>query len=182
LNRGILCAIGLGLLACRATPSGGAFGHTLARGDELADVPVDAMVVRIDARTVHSWGLLEVPDGSRLQAAYAGVDAIARAELLKLVRVRVADLMVSVDSTDPARRDAYERTLEAVAGSLRHGGELQHGWARVQRGSGIVLRVWARLTVARAEIEAALRAAHMEADIALPKGEGARQDMERTTP
>jgi hypothetical protein len=170
------------LLACRPTHSGGAFGHTIARGDELADVAVDAMAVRIEARSVSSWGMLEVPDGSRLQAAYAGVDAIARAELLKLVRVRVADVMVSVDSTDPTRRDAYERTIEAVAGSLRNGGEVQHGWARVQRGSGIVLRVWARLTVARAEIEAALRGAHTEGDIALPKSVDAGQDPERTTP
>lgn len=160
-------AFALCLLACR--PQGtAAFGHMLERGDTLADVRVEEMTAHITESTVSAWGLLEVPDGSRLQTAYAGVDAIARAELLKLVRVRVAGVMVSVDSSDPARRYAYERTVEAVAGSLRRAGNVQHGWARVRQAERIVLRVWAQLTVPRADVEAALAASLTTGDVALP--------------
>jgi hypothetical protein len=169
MNPRIPLAFALCLLACR--PQGtGSFGHTLERGGTLADVRVEDMTVRITESTVSAWGLLEVPDGSRLQAAYAGVDAIARAELLKLVRVRVAGLMVSVDSSDPARRDAYERIVEAVAGSLRRAGSTQHGWARVKQAERIVLRVWSQLTVPRADVEAALAASHAAGNPALPAG------------
>lgn len=159
----IFLACALCLLACR--PQGmAAFGTALERGDTLADVRVEEMTPRITDSTVSAWGLLEVPDGSRLQTAYAGVDAIARAELLKLLRVRVAGVMVSVDSSDPARRQAYERTVEAVAGTLRSAGNIQHGWARVKQQERIVLRVWAQLTVPRADLNAALSAD----EIALP--------------
>jgi hypothetical protein len=168
MNRTIPLALGLVLLACGHAASGDAFGHTLERGGELADVTVDAMTMRIDESTVSSWGLLEVPDGSRLQAAYAGVDAIARAELLKLIRVRVAGVMVSVDSTDPARRAVYERNIEAVAGSLRSVGVIARGWARVRQPARVVLRVWARLTVPRADIDAALRSVHAEPELEHP--------------
>lgn len=167
MNPRTYLAFALWLLACR--PQGMAsFGQTLERGDRLADVRVEDMTARITESTVSSWGLLEVPDGSRLQAAYAGVDAIARAELLKLVRVRIAGVMVSVDSSDLARRAAYERTVEAVAGSLRRAGSTQHGWARVQQRDRIVLRVWSQLTMPRADVEAALLASRAAADPALP--------------
>jgi hypothetical protein len=167
MNPTTILAFALCLLACR-TQATASFGHTLERGDTLADVRVEDMTVQIGESTVRAWGLLEVPDGSRLAVAYAGVDAIARAELLKLVRVRVAGVMVSVDSSDPARRTAYERTLEAVAGSLRRAGSTQHGWARVQQGERVVLRVWSRLSVPRADVEAALVASRAAGDIALP--------------
>jgi hypothetical protein len=138
----------------------------LERGGELAP-RLDETHVTIDRDTVTAWGVIEVPDGSRLQATYAGVDAIARTELLKLVRVRLADVMVSVDSTDPARRDAYEHTVEAVAGTLHRTGTPHHGWERVQRRDQIILRAWSRVSVPRAELE---RALHDSADIPLPDG------------
>jgi hypothetical protein len=166
-------AFALSLLACHPPASGGAFGHTLERGGALAEVHIDEMNVQITEHSVSTWGLLEVPDGSRMQAAYAGVDAIARAELLKLIRVRVAGEMVSIDSTDPARRDAYERTVEVVAGSLRRAGTTEHGWERVQQGSTVILRIWSRLTVPRADVEAALQAAQSEGELVLPSGVGA---------
>lgn len=127
----------------------------LERGGESLHLEQTNLVVTHDAIT--AWGVIEVPDGARLQAAYAGADALARAELLKFLRVRIADVMVSVDSTDPARRDAYEHTVESVAGSLRHAGTAQHSWERVQQASDVILRVWSRLTVPRADVDAALQ-------------------------
>ncbi|MET0286539.1 MAG: hypothetical protein ABW352_18800 [Polyangiales bacterium] len=144
------------LLACR--PSGqSAFGDVLERGGELGKVDVAETKLEVSDSTVTAWGVLEVPDGSRMQATYAGVDAIARAELLKFIRVRVASVMVSVESSDPARNDAYERIVESVSGSLRHAGTTKHAWERVQHPDRVILRVWSRLTVPRADVEALLR-------------------------
>lgn len=153
-------------LACHAPAS--PYGEVVARGGELGGVPISQMLPHIGPHAVTAWGLLEVPAGSRLGAAYAGVDAVARSELLKLVRVRIASVMVSVDSTDPSRQRAYEHTVEQVSGALRHAGRSEHGWERVQRGDQTLLRVWSRLTVPRADLAAALDAARAEGGLELP--------------
>jgi hypothetical protein len=155
--RRILLAVCLQLLACR--PSGqSAFGEVIERGGELGNVDLEQAKVEVGRDAVTAWGVLEVPDGSRMQATYAGVDAIARAELLKFIRVRVASVMVTVESTDPARNRAYERIVESVRGSLRRAGTTRHAWERVQHTDRVILRVWSRLTVPRAEVDALLRA------------------------
>jgi hypothetical protein len=144
-------------LAC-AHASGGARGEEiLERGGELADVQAERQTVTVTASTVTVWGLTEVPDGSRMQMAFAGVDAIARAELLRVVQVRVAEVVTDVDSTDPNRRSITMETREAVDGVLASSGPLPHGWARVRRGGEIVIRLWARLEVPRAGLETAVR-------------------------
>jgi hypothetical protein len=127
----------------------------LERGGELADVRVLRASVDVEPRHVVVWGLSEVPDGSRLQMVLAGVDSLARSELLKVVEVRVRGLNV-VREDSAGGRDVLVETLEATSGVLDQGGPLPHGWARVQRKDGIVLRVWARLEVPRAKLESAL--------------------------
>ena len=92
-----------------------------------------------------------------MQAAFAGVDAITRSELLKAVEVRVAEVVTDVDSTDPNRRAITVETFEAVDGVLARGGPLPHGWARIRRGDAVVIRLWARLEVPRAGLETAVR-------------------------
>jgi hypothetical protein len=165
----ILAAVSLSwVLACHHAGSADLWGRVLARGGELAEVTVDMTKVTVAESTVTLWGVIEVPDGSRMQAAYAGVDAVARSELLKLIRVRIADVMVSVESTEPARRVALEHTFEAVSGVIRHAGIPQHGWERVQRGDQVVLRVWARLSIPKADLKSALEAAHTAGDVELP--------------
>jgi hypothetical protein len=156
------------LLACRPASHEEAFGRILQRGGELADVQIDQRKPSIGPHAVSAWGVLEVPDGARMQAAHAGVDAIARSELLKLVRVRIADVMVSVDSTDPARREAHEHTVEVAAGRLRRAGQARHAWERVQQGERVIMRVWSCLTIPRAEFDQALREASTAGDLQLP--------------
>jgi hypothetical protein len=149
-------------LGCHHAGASNLHGRVLARGGELGGVSLEDKKAIITNTTVSVWGVIEVPDGSRMQATYAGVDAITRSELLKLIRVRIQDEVVSVDSTDPARRDVYERTVESVAGSLRGAGEKAYGWERVQRGEQVVLRVWSRLSVPIADVNAALQAARAQ--------------------
>lgn len=145
------------------------FGTTLARGGALADADVTDMTTEITHDSVSTWGVIDVPDGSRLQAAYAAADALARAELLALIRVRVAGVMVSVDSSDPAHRQASEHVVEAVSGVLRNAAVTEHGWARVDQHARARLRVWSRLRVPRADVAATIRSAEGEGDIALPE-------------
>ena len=133
--------------------------EVLERGGELADADAVRAKVSVTADRVSVWGMTEVPDGSRMQMALAGVDAITRSELLKSIEVRVSGVVTSVESTDPARRSVVVETVEAVSGALSSAGPLAHGWARVRRGDKIVLRLWARLDVARTVLESAVRAA-----------------------
>ena len=143
--------------AC-AHASGGVRGEeVIERGGELADARAERATVTVTADTITVWGLVEVPDGSRMQAAFAGVDAITRSELLKAVQVRVAEVVTDMDSTDPSRRSITMETMEVVDGVLARGGPLPHGWARIRRGDTVVIRLWARLDLPRAGLENAVR-------------------------
>jgi hypothetical protein len=133
--------------------------EVLERGGELADVDAARATVSVTADRVVVWGVTEVPDGSRMQMALAGVDAITRSELLKAIEVRVSGVVTSVESSDPAGRSVVVETVEAASGVLSQTGPLPHGWARVRRGDKIVLRLWARLDVPRTILESAIRAA-----------------------
>jgi hypothetical protein len=144
-------------LACAHAPSGVRGEEVLERGGELADARAERATVEVTADTITVWGLLEVPDGSRMQAAFAGVDAITRSELLKAIEVRVAEVVTDVDSTDPSRRSITAETFEAVDGVLARGGPLPHGFARIRRGDKVIIRLWARLQVPRAGLETAVR-------------------------
>lgn len=132
-------------------------GDLLERGGELAQAHPERATVAVTADTVTVWGITEVPDGSRLQMALAGVDAITRAELLKVVEVRVTSTETDVESSDPRHRALTLETVEAVDGVLDRAAPMPHGWARVRRGDEVVLRLWARLEVPRESVEAALR-------------------------
>ncbi|MGC9983080.1 MAG: hypothetical protein ABSF35_05530 [Polyangia bacterium] len=133
--------------------------EVLERGGELANADAVRAKVLVTADRVSVWGMTEVPDGSRMQMALAGVDAITRSELLKSIEVRVSGVVTSVESTDPSRRSVVVESVEAVSGALSETGPLPHGWARVRRGDKVVLRLWARLDVARIVLESAIRAA-----------------------
>lgn len=160
----ISLALSVVLLGCgHASP--GATGpapsreEVLERGGELADADAVRATVSVTADRVVVWGVTEVPDGSRMQMALAGVDAIARSELLKAIEVRVSGVVTSVESSDPARRRVVVETVEAVRGALTKAGPLPHGWARIRQGDKIVLRLWARLDVPRKTLESAIHTA-----------------------
>jgi hypothetical protein len=78
------------LLGCAHASPAPLGEEVLDRGGELADIQAERRTVEVTGSTVTVWGLTEVPDGSRMQMALAGVDAITRSELLKAVQVRVA--------------------------------------------------------------------------------------------
>lgn len=155
----LVCLPALLALACAHASSGsGARGEVvLERGGELAHLQAERQPVLVTAETITVWGMTEVPDDSRMSLAMAGVDAIARAELLKIVQVRVAEVVTDVDSTDPSRRSITDETVEMVDGVLAGTGPLPHGWARVRRDGATVVRLWARLTVPRATLESGVR-------------------------
>jgi hypothetical protein len=157
----LLLALGCGAVSGNAAePSPAALPgeQVLEHGGELREQwPERSLEVTPDV--VHVWGVSEVPDGSRLQLALSGVDAITRSELLKAVSVRVQSVLHDVESNTPERRALSLQTTESVAGVLERAGPLPHGWARVQRGERVVLRLWARLTLSRSELETALRGA-----------------------
>lgn len=160
------CAAALLLaLGCASAPpqaTGLPGEEVLERGGELREQWPERSLEVTEER-VRVWGISEVPEGSRLQLALSGVDAITRAELLKAVRVRVQAVLLDVESSAAQRGAAGPETLslqitESVSGMLDRAGPLPHGWARIRRGDRVVLRLWARLDVQRSALEAALRA------------------------
>jgi hypothetical protein len=156
----VVLALAAGALAGCGHAAGAGPGRgeeVLERGGELAAADAVRATVTVTPASVTVWGLSEVPDGSRMQMAFAGVDAITRAALLKSVEVRISDLVASTESTDEARRTVVIQTVETVDGVLPRATKLPHGWARVRRNGEVVLRVWARFEVPRAELEGAVR-------------------------
>lgn len=139
-------------------------GGLVLQGEELLELGGELgeqwpeRSLELTAEGVRVWGITEVPEGSRLQLALSGVDAITRAELLKAVRVRVESVLLDVQAGDAQRQALVLRTVESVSGLLDRAGPLPHGWARLRRGDAVVLRLWARLEVARSVLEAALEA------------------------
>jgi hypothetical protein len=144
----------LAVACAHAGPTG---EQVLERGGQIAYIRIEHAPVEISSTTITVWGTSEVPDGSRMQMALAGVDAITRSELVKAVQVRVASVVTDRESTDPARRSITVETFEAVDGVLAQAGPLPHGWARVRRGNDTVIRIWARLEIPRAALEGAVR-------------------------
>jgi hypothetical protein len=182
----LLCA-GCGhAMPATGARAGGPGEELLERGDVLGEVAPPAASILIAQDHIEVWGIMEVADGSSVQAAYAGVDAITRAELIKAVEVRVASLALDRDSIDPAVREITETTLETVRGRLVAGVPLEHGWQRIRRGGSTLLRVIARLSVPRAELRSTLEPLrHHLVDVELEilvDGLVAPVDRERHTP
>jgi hypothetical protein len=152
----VLGALFVGGCAHSAAQGVGHGEQLLSQGGELANAPAER-AMQVTASQVSVWGITEVPADSRLQVALDGVDAITRSELLAAIEVRVSEVVTSVDSTDPSQRSVVVQTSEAVSGVLARGAPLPHGWARIRRGDQVILRIWARLDVARDSLETALR-------------------------
>lgn len=81
-----------------------------------ATVPAQPVVFGRDG--LHAYGLTEVPAGSRLQAAYVMADAQARAELARLVEVRITSTLAARFTEDQTevRRTCLERARASLPG------------------------------------------------------------------
>jgi hypothetical protein len=107
----------------------------------------------VDATSVTVHAQLEAPAGSRLQAAYAAVDAQARAALLELVAVNVTSLFE--DRATEQKTDVRERIVASVRGAVEGSTLVEHA----HREEGGVLRVYGRLRVSRDVLDRAVAGA-----------------------
>lgn len=120
----------------------------LATGGELPGPP--AQTTQEQGEDVLAYGFTEVPPKSRLQAAYALADANARAEIVKLVRVKVTDSLKARETLTSAEIET--RTTEAARGILPALSLAQHGWRRIDRDGVRVLQVWSRISIPKAKL------------------------------
>ncbi|MGZ6142296.1 MAG: hypothetical protein ACXWLM_03105 [Myxococcales bacterium] len=120
----------------------------LATGGELAGPP--AQTVAEEGADVAAFGFSEVPPKARLQAAFALSDAVARAEIVKLVRVRVEDSLKARETLTAQQIES--RTTEVAHGLLPALSIAQHGWRRIKRGDETVLQVWSRVALPKAKL------------------------------
>ena len=130
----------------------------LSSGGELDLSTLPAATVTRTADRLIAVGQTEVPAGSRLQAALALVDAVARAELVASVRSGVATLERSSEEVAGARttQSVEVITAQAAQGLLPGRAPARHGWQKVRRAGEEVLRLWAVLEADRAAVEASL--------------------------
>lgn len=139
------------LLLLAAAPA----DEVLAQGGEVAGPP--EQTIETSGAEIVVWGFSEVPPKSRLQAAFALSDANARAELVKLVRVRVED---SLRARSTATEEEIEtRTREVARGVLPALEPARHGWRRLRRADGQVLQVWSRIAIPKARLREILAGA-----------------------
>lgn len=118
-RRTLPLALAVSLLgACGgAAPANDASDTTALVGTlDPATLPARPVVFGRDG--LHAYGLTEVPAGSRLQAAYVIADAQARAELARLVEVRITSTLSALfkeDSTE-VRRTCLEQARASLPG------------------------------------------------------------------
>jgi hypothetical protein len=131
-----------------------------------ATLPAQPVVFGRDG--LHAYGLTEVPAGSRLQAAYVMADAQARAELARLVEVRITSTLSALfkeDSTE-VRRTCLERARASLPGmaATAHGARSSADGRTLSVAARIdvpaeVVRAWLAPAFAAAPEAAALDAA-----------------------
>ncbi|MEL6759959.1 MAG: hypothetical protein AAFP04_06110 [Myxococcota bacterium] len=95
---------------------------------------------------VEAWAMTEVPASSRRQAAFAMVDAIARAELLKVLRVGVESVALDYE-TNLGELELQQISSESTAGVVLEAGPSPHGYRFLRRDGEDKLQVWTRLRV-----------------------------------
>lgn len=134
----------------------------LAAGEVLLSTGGDLDLTRLPAATVTrtadrliAIGQTEVPASSRLQAALALVDAVARAELVTALRSGIASLELDRQAQEAGRAT---QSIEVITAQAAHGllpglAPARHGWQKVRRGGEEVLRLWSRVEAGRAEVE-----------------------------
>lgn len=110
-----------------------------------------------------AFGLTEVPAGSRLQAAYVLADALARAELSRLVQIRVESLLaVEVSEQDQVTRQSIrQRCVESANAMVPGLGASAHGAKASPDGRS--LRVAARIDLPAESVRALLQPAYADA-------------------
>ena len=127
----------------------------LDRGGDLAALTVLEPTLRLDGDALIVTGMTEVPGDSRLQAAYAMVDAITRSELAKAIAVRI----VSLESDRATSGGELEISLyqaEAAKALFQALPLPTHGWQKVRQAGGAILRLFGRVRVPRADVARAV--------------------------
>lgn len=101
----------------------------------------------------------DYPGDARLQAAEAGTAALARAELGRLIRTTLVSSTVERSTTDTPETQVTQIEVAVSRALLPHVPMPTTGWARLETAQGSVLRVWARVSITRDALRAAIREA-----------------------
>lgn len=129
-----------------------AFEVVVDRGGELGSLTSLEPTIRLEGDTLVVTGMSEVPGDSRLQAAYAMVDAITRSELAKSIAVHVVSLDTD-RSTGSGETAIAMYQAEATRALLPLLPQAAHGWQKVRQADGVILRLFGRLRVPIADVK-----------------------------
>jgi hypothetical protein len=123
----------------------------LDRGGDLAALTALEPTIRFDGDALAVTGMAEVPGDSRLQASYAMVDAITRSELAKAIAVHIVSLETdrSTGSGETEIALYHAEATKALFGLLP---QPTHGWQKVRQGDTVILRLFGRLRLPKADV------------------------------
>ncbi len=124
----------------------------LERGGELGPEVLFGPTLVVGDSEVIAVGMSELPADSRLQMAFAGVDAIVRAEVAKALLVSVEELDLDVSSNKQGLVNAERVGSEIAHSVLPQLPSPRRGWMRIRRGETELLVVFAELTVDKAAL------------------------------
>lgn len=99
----------------------------------------------------------DYPADSRQQAAEAGTAALARAELGRLIRTTLVSSTLERSTTQSPATEITQLEVAVSRAVLPHIAIPTTGWARLATAEGEVLRIWARITISREGLRAAVR-------------------------
>jgi len=121
------------------------------RGGELANLTSLEPTLRFEGDSLVVTGMTEVPGDSRLQAAYAMVDAITRSELAKSIAVHIVSLETD-RSTGAGEQAIALYHAEATRALFQLLPQPTHGWQKVRQGDTVILRLFGRMRVPKADV------------------------------
>ncbi|MBN1961963.1 MAG: hypothetical protein JW841_13540 [Deltaproteobacteria bacterium] len=120
----------------------------LATGGDQSLFNHNLATIIIDDNNITVFGAIEVPGNSRLQAAFAMIDAVTRAELAKAVAVSIVSLEIDVqsDTAKPKITNLQSETTNIFTAKFS---PMQRAWQRIQRGDENILALRAKTQISR---------------------------------
>ncbi len=98
--------------------------HDVGDGPKtLAQLPQETVTIAADGEHMIAWGMVELPEKTRLQIAYTMADAAARSELAVFLRAQVSERMNDFESATQTRIEFYSReqaSARIAGGVMKH--------------------------------------------------------------
>ncbi len=141
------------------SPVFGAKDTVLDRGGALSVEALPSARVQIEGEELVVWAETELPGDARLPVAIRAIEAITRGAFLKVLAVKVKSAMMDVSGSGVRARVRWT-TEETARAGLHQRVVVDHGWVRVARPDGPILRLIGRVRLSKSALSRLLSTSH----------------------